>query len=497
MEKTCLHVLIVEDSADDAELMTLRLEEEGFRLDWQRVETEEDYRAALKSWPDLILADWSLPNFSGLRALEILNDLKLDIPLILVSGSIGEEAAVEAMRRGACDYILKDRAKRLGQAVLRALEAKRYRLTKVQAEQELKGRLAELQILYNISSSLRYLTDLDVLLSTLLERTLEAIQTDTGGIWLENQADHKLHLNTYRGWFSGIRDTALSPNEGLVGKTFVADHPYCCPEYLGDPNLSPLNRGKILPGWGGVCLSIHCNRKKIGVLGIAVARPREIKPEEVKLLSSIAEIVGVAIHRVRLFEELRSTGEELAFAYDETIKGWAGALELRDHETEGHCKRVTDYTLTIAKKMGFTEDQLIHIYRGALLHDIGKMGVSDTVLLKPGPLMAREWEIMQRHPLYAYEMLSPIAYLKPALNIPYCHHEKYNGSGYPRGLRGEEIPLEARIFAVVDVFDALTSDRPYQRAWSREEALEHIKNESGRHFDPQVVEQFLEVVKDL
>ncbi|MDZ4132391.1 MAG: HD-GYP domain-containing protein, partial [Dethiobacteria bacterium] len=171
-------------------------------------------------------------------------------------------------------------------------------------------------------------------------------------------------------------------------------------------------------------------------------------------------------------------------------------LELRDQETEGHSERVTELTLTMARHMGISEGQIIHIYRGALLHDIGKMGVSDTILLKPGSLTEREWEIMHRHPIYAYEMLAPIAYLKPALYIPYCHHEKYDGSGYPRGLKGEAIPLEARIFAVIDVFDALTSDRPYRKAWSREEALEFIKKESGTHFDPQVVDLFLDLIKD-
>jgi len=169
---------------------------------------------------------------------------------------------------------------------------------------------------------------------------------------------------------------------------------------------------------------------------------------------------------------------------------------LRDKETEGHTQRVTELTLKLARAMGLTNSDLVHIRRGALLHDIGKMGVPDGILFKEGPLTEEEWKIMRQHPRFAYEMLSPIEYLRPALDIPYCHHEKWDGSGYPRGLKGEEIPLAARLFAVVDVYDALTSDRPYRPAWPRQKTLEHIRQLSGSHFDPQVVETFMELLAE-
>ena len=178
-------------------------------------------------------------------------------------------------------------------------------------------------------------------------------------------------------------------------------------------------------------------------------------------------------------------------AYDATIEGWSRAMDLRDEETEGHTQRVTDLTLKLARLMGIRDDQLIHIRRGALLHDMGKLGIPDQILLKPGKLTDDEWVIMRKHPVYAYDMLSSIEYLRPALDIPYCHHEKWDGSGYPRGLKGEEIPLAARIFAVIDAWDALTSDRPYRKAWSREKTLAYIREQTGSHFDPQVVEVFL------
>ncbi|MDP2662145.1 MAG: HD-GYP domain-containing protein, partial [Dehalococcoidia bacterium] len=167
------------------------------------------------------------------------------------------------------------------------------------------------------------------------------------------------------------------------------------------------------------------------------------------------------------------------------------ALDLRDKETEGHSQRVTEMTVDLARAMGTPEAELAHVRRGALLHDIGKMGVPDSILFKPGSLTEDEWVQMRKHPTYAYDLLYPIAYLRQALDIPYCHHEKWDGTGYPRGLKGEQIPLAARIFAALDVWDALTSERPYRPAWEPERALELVRSTSGSHLDPKVVEAFL------
>ena len=187
---------------------------------------------------------------------------------------------------------------------------------------------------------------------------------------------------------------------------------------------------------------------------------------------------------------------ELTQAYDATIEGWSRALDLRDKETEGHCRRVTEMTLRLARALELPEEDLVPLRRGALLHDIGKMGVPDAVLLKPGPLDDDEWAVMRRHPTLAHEMLSPIAFLHPALDIPYCHHEKWDGSGYPHGLAGKEIPLAARVFAVVDVWDALCSDRPYRPGWPPEQVRAHIRAGAGSHFDPQVADAFLALLAE-
>jgi HD-GYP domain-containing protein (c-di-GMP phosphodiesterase class II) len=195
-------------------------------------------------------------------------------------------------------------------------------------------------------------------------------------------------------------------------------------------------------------------------------------------------------------EQLFRTKEELRIAYDATIEGWAQALDLRDRETEGHAQRVTELTLRLAHTMGVSESELVNIRRGAVLHDIGKMGIPDGILHKPANLTDEEWEIMRKHPQFAYDMLRPIAYLGPALDIPYCHHEKWDGTGYPRGLKGEQIPLGARIFAVVDVYVTLGSDRPYRPAWSEQDILDYIQAQSGKHFDQEIVKAFLRMVSD-
>jgi putative nucleotidyltransferase with HDIG domain len=191
--------------------------------------------------------------------------------------------------------------------------------------------------------------------------------------------------------------------------------------------------------------------------------------------------------------QLSDMHRELNSAYESTIEGWGRALELRDTETNGHTVRVTEMTIKLARKFGLQEEAIGHIRLGALLHDIGKMSISDTILMKKGALTEEEKKQMERHPVYAHQLLSPIEYLRPALDIPYCHHEKWDGTGYPRGLKGEEIPLAARIFAIADVWDALISQRRYHEAWSVEKVCHHIISRSGTHFDPDVVEKFLDM----
>lgn len=202
---------------------------------------------------------------------------------------------------------------------------------------------------------------------------------------------------------------------------------------------------------------------------------------------------GAVVSHINITEQIKAQ-KALIQSYDTTLEGWSRAMDFRDQETAGHTQRVTDLTVCIALAMGFDESSVVNMRRGALLHDMGKLGIPDNILLKPGKLTDEEWVIMRKHPQLAYEMLLPIDFLKLALDIPYCHHEKWDGTGYPRGLKGEEIPIAARIFAVTDVWDAMHSDRPYRKGLSTEKVRDYIHSQSGKHFDPQVIEAFYKLL---
>jgi putative nucleotidyltransferase with HDIG domain len=231
-----------------------------------------------------------------------------------------------------------------------------------------------------------------------------------------------------------------------------------------------------------------------GVLEVFQRAPRKPDAEWLAFLTTLAGQAAIAIDNVTLFSDLQRSNMNLKIAYDTTLEGWSKALDMRDRETEGHTERVADMTILLAREVGMNEDDLAQMRRGALLHDIGKMAIPDAILLKPGTLTAEEWTVMRQHPVYAHDLLWPIEYLRPALDIPWCHHEKWDGSGYPRGLKGEQIPLAARLFAVVDVWDALRSDRPYRQGWYDDQVQEYLRAESGKHFDPRAVDLFLGII---
>ena len=231
-----------------------------------------------------------------------------------------------------------------------------------------------------------------------------------------------------------------------------------------------------------------------GVLEVYHRTPLTLDLEQQSFLESLAAQAAIAIDNAALFDDLQRTNIDLMIAYDATLQGWARALDLRSRATERHTERVTEMTMRLAKAMGIDGRELVHVRRGALLHDVGKIGIPDSILTKPGPLTDEEWEIMRRHPQYAFDMLKPIAYLRSALDIPYAHHEHWDGTGYPRGLKGEQIPLAARLFAVADVWEAMIAeDRPYRQPSSEGEVRRQIRALAGTQLDPEIVELFLKM----
>ena len=748
-----VRILIVEDTPDDAELMLSCLTEEGFQPDWTRVQTEADYQAALATAPDLILADWSLPQFSGLRALQLMRSAGLDIPFIIVSSSIGEETAIDALHQGAYDFVLKDRPARLGSAARRALAEKQLReerqrmdealrqseeqyqyrcvaematdaiitadadgrivawnraaqqffqytkaealgqslsslmpesyradhaaamarvgaggeprvigqavelhgrrkdgtefplefslatwktqqgrfysailrditsrkraedalresewrfremletvrliavgldtagnvtfcndfllsltgwqrdevigknwfehflpddvrnqtgqvfLTTIltgsfppyyeneiqtrqgarrligwsnrllrdpngavtgtnsigediterkQAEDRIRRQLEHLTALHEIDRAITASFDLRLSLAMILTQVTAQLGVTAASVLLSNPSSQMLEFAAGRGFRTkAIERTRLRPGEGHAGRAALERHLVQISN-LSEPGnqlTTPLLAEEGFVSYFGVPLIAKGEVK--GVLEIFHAAPLDPDEEWLDFLNAMAGQAAIAIDNAKLFEALQRSKIELTLAYDATIEGWSRALDLRDKETEGHTQRVMDMTVKLARAFSLSEDELMRVRWGALLHDIGKMGVPDSILLKPGPLTDEEWAVIKQHPTVAYEILSPIRYLRAALDIPYYHHEWWDGTGYPFGLRGEQIPLAARIFAVVDVWDALRSDRPYRNAWLQQAVTECLRKQAGTHFDPQVVPVFLQLL---
>lgn len=364
------------------------------------------------------------------------------------------------------------------------------------ADENSRSQQERIHALRTIDSAISGGMDFQVTLNIILQQMMSQIKMDAAVVLVYETSTNMLKYAAGRGLrTNAMQNTSLRIGEGYAGMAALQK------KIIQVPNLRS-NRGDALdfPKFSEeafasyYCVPLIAKGVIKGVMESFHRTPFHADREWLDFFETLGGQATIAIDNAMLFNELQRSNLELMLAYDSTLEGWSKALDMRDRDTEGHTRRVTEMTERLAAEFQIKESDRIHIHRGAILHDIGKMGIPDNILLKEGPLFDDEWKIMRRHPILAMEMLSSIAYLRPALDIPLCHHEKWDGSGYPRGLRGEQIPIAARIFAVADVFDALTSDRPYRPAWSVEQALEYIRSGSGTHFDPEVVEVFMRVI---
>lgn len=353
--------------------------------------------------------------------------------------------------------------------------------------------LERLGALREIDLAISNSMDLRLTLRTVLEQLIKQLNVDAADVLLVKPGTGYLEHIVSQGFRTpAVRTTSMRLKDGLASKAALNREVI----YVEDLNNTTevFSRRNLLADEDFVsyfAVPLVAKGEVKGVLEIFHRSRLTPSLEWLNFLDSLGWQTAIAIDNALLFEDLQRSNTNLLMSYDATIEGWSRALDLRDKETEGHTERVTKFTLELAQSAGIPEEHLIHIWRGSMLHDIGKMGVPDGILLKPEPLTEEEWRMMRQHPQFAYEMLKPISYLREALTIPYYHHERWDGSGYPHGLKGEMIPLDARIFAVIDVWDALSNDRPYRLAWPREKVIQYIKDQSGKLFDPQVVEKFL------
>jgi PAS domain S-box-containing protein len=369
---------------------------------------------------------------------------------------------------------------------------------RLRAERQIREQIDRLNALHTIDMAITASTDLNSTMSVIIDQILLRLNVDAVELLLYEEPTQTL-MNVIGKGFHGkeLKNVSIPIGASLAGK-IALDRKI---EFIPDLRVL-LDEHLIISEWLGegfktyIGIPLIARGQIMGVLELFERKEFHPDPDWLNFLNTIAGQAAIAIDNSVMFDNMRRSNIELTLAYDRTLEGWAKALELRDEETEGHSRRVTDITIRIARKMGIDKDELVHVRRGALLHDIGKMGIPDSILFKPGKLTDEEWEVMHEHPVYAYNLLSPIPFLRPALDIPYCHHERWNGSGYPRRLREYQIPLAARIFAVVDVWDALSSDRPYRSAWPNEKVLAYLKEQAGIQFDPEIVDLFIEIMQN-
>ncbi len=362
---------------------------------------------------------------------------------------------------------------------------------------QLKLKQSQLRALMSVGQVINSSLGLRRVLEEVMDSLISLMRAERGFLMLR-EPDGELAVRIARGIAHvNLDEEAFKVSRTVVRRVVESNAPVLTTNAQADPRFDGQMSIAAFQLRSILCVPLKLKAELIGVLYVDNrAHAGIFKENDLELISAFADQAAVAINSARLFEELQDSHRELEKAYQATLEGWVRALDLRDKETEGHTQRVTILTHRLARAMGVGDADLVHITRGALLHDIGKMAIPDGILLKPGQLTEDERKLIQKHPVYAYEMLSPIDFLVPAIDIPYCHHEKWDGTGYPRGLKQDEIPFAARIFPIIDVWDALTSDRPYRKAMAQDEVRQLIKADSGKHFDPLVVEAFLDL-KDL
>lgn len=456
MSYDLINILLIEDEDPHAELIQRAFEDQSSQVHIHRVRSLTEARAhMLLQEPALIIADWRLPDGESMELLPNHND-PLATPIILMTSYGNERIAVEALKSGALDYVVKSPESMLDMPHLaeRAIEQWAARAERVRMQRALLDSEAQFRLLAENASDM-----------------ISRLATDGSFLYVSPACENIL---------------GYTPEElvGTVSFDFIHEE--------DRPLIKNLFKENPLESTYTVALRALTKNGNYIWLETSARAVLDRKTGDILEVHSASRDIT---ERKKAEKALQDAHNHLREAYERTIEGWVRALDLRDRETEGHTQRVTELTLIVASTLGFSEEELSHIRRGALLHDMGKMAIPDEILQKPGPLSEPEWEKMRRHPIYAYEMLSPISYLHRALEIPFYHHERWDGSGYPHGLKGEDIPQVARLFAIVDVWDALSTDRPYRKKMPRTEVIAYIRENSGKLFDPALVDVFLSVIE--
>lgn len=477
-----LRILLAEDEVLIVKDIENKLNRMGYEFAGYVTSGKDAIQFALENQPGLILMDVCLRGeIDGIEAAKQIRS-NLDIPIIFITAYAEAETLQRAKTTEPYGYILKPVAAR---ELSIAVEIATY---KHKAEKERQQQLRQRAAMRAIDQAILNHQNTNEMLNIAIEQIAINLNVDAVTILLLNPHSHMLSYVAQYGLDAAMLNLNPQPlGVGYAGQAALNGQRI----FISD--LKNYHSQRRFSSYAAI--PMICKGQVRGVLEICHSKALHLEEDWLDFLETLANQTAIAIDNAGMMQELIATNLNLLQAYDTTIAGWSKALELRNLETAGHSQRVTEMTIKLARALNIEKNELEHIRRGALLHDVGKMGIPDHILLKPGKLNAEEWKIMRKHPVYAYEMLSEIPFLKPALEIPYAHHEKWDGSGYPLGLKGKDIPLAARIFAIVDVFDALSYDRVYQKAWPFNKIIPYIQDQSGKHFDPQVVESFLKLIE--
>ena len=493
-------IFVIDDEKIICQLLQDSLSSQGYMVD-----TAQSSREALKKiekeFFDVVIIDIRMPDMTGIKVLEKVKKLSSQTIVIIITAFASVETAQEAIRLGAYDYITKPfRKGEIDFAMKRAMKAQRLiaanekldeelRWLNIQLENKIAERTQKLATIYQIDKEISSTLELDNVLKIVVNRTIQALNSEIISILLIDD-EEKLIIKQAIGLSDKIiKETRLNLGEGISGWVAKNREAMLVENIEEDSRFARENNERYYTR-SLISVPLIFEGKVLGIINANNKRSREgYTKDDLNFLKGIASQAAIAISNAKSHADLQSS-------YINSICAITNALEAKDTYSYGHSSNVTDYTRLIAEDLSLSSLEKESIINAALLHDVGKIGISDAILLKPGKLTSAEWEIIRSHPLRGKEILEPLSFLEEALPSIYHHHERYDGQGYPDGLKGKEIPLGARILTVTDSYDAMNSDRPYRKRLSEEKCIAELNKSAGSQFDPQIVEVFLRILKD-
>lgn len=493
-------ILVIDDEEIMCHLLSDLLKDKGYSVKYAQT-GKEGIQSAQKESFDVVITDIKIPDMNGVEILAKLKAIDSSIIVIVITAFGTMETAQQALRLGAYDYITKPfDVEKISFVVKRALSSKKMMLTnkklmyKLQKQNQLlekkvKERTQQLTLLYKIGIELSSSLKLEKVLQNIVEKVTSLLNLEICSILLWNNEKEELSIKCAQGLSDDIiRTTRIKKNDAISGWVFEKNTPLFITDIEDDPRFKKRSQEKY---YTRSLISVPLSRENnvIGIININNKKTKKpFSKDDFNLLKEIAIEATIAIENATLYKKLQDT-------HLRTITALTAAIDAKDHYTRHHSEQVTKYAIAIATKMQLASSEIETIKQAGQLHDIGKIGIPDYILTKPGKLNAQEWREVKLHPIRGEEILEPLNYLKKVIKIIKQHHEHYNGAGYPAGKKGTDIELGARIMTIADAFDAMTSERPYRKKLSVVSAIEELERNKGTQFDPEIVDVFISVLK--